>query len=136
MDMNAFNKPIIDEFRANAGVVTGQFTGVPILLLETTGAKTGARRLVPLAYLADGARYVIIASFAGAPANPPWFNNLVKNPLVTVEVGTEKFQARAEVCGEPARTELYARMAAKLPIFNDYAAKTARTIPVVALTRV
>jgi deazaflavin-dependent oxidoreductase (nitroreductase family) len=135
MDMNEFNKPIIEEFRAKGGKVGGQFEGAPMMLLTTTGAKSGATRVVPLVYLMDGARYVIIASFAGAPHNPPWFHNLVKNSTVTVEVGTEKFQARAEVLGEPARTNLFAKMASMMAVFNDYAKKTTRTIPVVALSR-
>ncbi len=135
MDMNEFNKPIIEEFRANAGKVGGQFAGAPMILITTIGAKSGQPRTVPLVYVMDGNRHCLIASFAGAPNNPPWFVNLAKNPMVEVEVGTEKFKARAEVLGEPARTELYAKMASMMPVFNDYKAKTTRTIPVVALNR-
>jgi deazaflavin-dependent oxidoreductase (nitroreductase family) len=135
MDMNEFNKPIIAEFRANAGKVGGQFAGAPMILITTVGAKSGQSRTVPLVYVMDGERHCLIASFAGAPSNPPWFTNLVKNPVVDVEVGTEKFKARAEVLGEPARTDVFAKMAAMMPVFNDYQAKTTRTIPVVALNR-
>lgn len=135
MDMNEFNKPIITEFRANAGKVGGQFAGAPMILITTVGAKSGQPRTVPLVYVMDGERHCLIASFAGAPSNPPWFTNLVKNPVVEVEVGTEKFKARAEVLAEPARTDLFEKMASMMPVFNDYKAKTTRTIPVVALNR-
>jgi len=135
MDLQAMNKAVVEEFRANGGKVGGNFEGAPLLLLTTKGARSGTPRLNPLAYVRDGERYVIIASFAGAPHNPPWFHNLVKHPDVEIEVGTERFRARAEVLGEPERTRLYAKMASVMPVFNEYAAKTSRTIPVVALTR-
>ncbi|MGD9602858.1 MAG: nitroreductase family deazaflavin-dependent oxidoreductase [Gammaproteobacteria bacterium] len=135
MDLQAMNKAVVEEFRANGGKVGGNFEGAPLLLLTTKGARSGTPRLNPLAYVRDGERYVIIASFAGAPHNPPWFHNLVKHPDVEVEVGAERFRARAEVLGEPDRTRLYAKMASVMPVFNDYAAKTTRTIPVIALAR-
>ena len=135
MDMQEFNNTIIAEFRANAGVVGGQFEKVPLLLLTTTGAKSGISRTIPLAYLADGDRQVIFASFAGAPKNPPWYNNLIANPNVGVEVGAQRFEARAEILEEPERTELYEKMAAAVPTFADYQNKTTRTIPVIALVR-
>lgn len=135
MDLQAFNRSIIEEFRANAGKVGGQFAGAPLLLLTTTGAKSGAKRVNPLAYLADGDRYVIIASYAGADSNPPWYHNLVAHPDVTVEVGAETFAARAEVVREPERTRLYGKMEAVMPAFTEYRQKTKRTIPVIALRR-
>jgi deazaflavin-dependent oxidoreductase (nitroreductase family) len=135
MDLAAFNRSIIEEFRANAGKVGGQFAGAPLLLLTTTGAKSGATRVNPLAYLADGDRYVIIASYAGADSNPPWYHNLVAHPVVTVEVGTETFEAHAEVLREPERTRLYGKMEAVMPAFTEYRQKTKRTIPVIALRR-
>lgn len=135
MDLQAMNKAVVEEFRANGGKVGGNFEGAPLLLLTTKGARSGTPRLNPLAYVRDGEHYVIIASFAGAPHNPPWFHNLVKHPDVEVEVGAERFRARAEVLGEPDRTRLYAKMASVMPVFNDYAAKTTRTIPVIALAR-
>ena len=135
MDMQEFNKSIIDEFRTNDGVVGGQFAGAPLLLLSTTGAKTGLPRVNPLAYLADGDRHIIIASYAGGPNNPPWYYNLLANPEVSVEVGSERFTARTEVLNEPERTELFARMVEKMPVFSEYQSKTTRVIPVVALTR-
>jgi deazaflavin-dependent oxidoreductase (nitroreductase family) len=135
MDIQELNKAIIAEFRANGGNVGGQFKGAPLLLLTTKGAKTGKTRVNPLAYVADGGRHVIIASYAGADSNPPWYHNLIANPVVEVEVGKERFKARAEVVGEPERTKLYAKMAQAMPVFADYAKKTTRTIPVIALTR-
>lgn len=135
MDMREFNKSIIDEFRANDGVVGGQFAGASLLLLSTTGAKSGVTRLNPLAYLAEGDRYIIIASFAGAPTNPPWYHNLLANPAVGVEVGSDRFDATAEVLAEPERTQLYAKMAQMMPAFAEYQSKTTRTIPVIALSR-
>ncbi len=133
--MQEFNKSIIDEFRTNDGVVGGQFAGAPLLLLSTTGAKTGLPRVNPLAYLADGDRHIVIASYAGGPNNPPWYYNLLANPEVSVEVGNERFTARTEVLDEPERTELFAKMVETMPVFSDYQSKTTRVIPVVALTR-
>lgn len=135
MDIQELNKAIIAEFRANGGNVGGQFKGAPLLLLTTKGAKTGKTRVNPLAYVADGGRHVIIASYAGADSNPPWYHNLIANPVVEVEVGKERFKARAEVVGEPERTTLYTKMAQAMPVFTDYAKKTTRKIPVIALTR-
>lgn len=133
---NDRNKAIIAEFRANGGKVGGPFEGKPLLLLHTVGAKSKEPRINPAAYITDGERLVIIASKAGAPTNPGWYYNLVANPLVTVEVGTEQFQVRATVAAEPERTRLYNKMAADRPAFADYERKTTRRIPVVILTRV
>ena len=136
MGMQEFNQAIIDEFRANDGAVGGQFAGAPLLLLTSTGAKSGQSRVNPLAYLADGDRHIIFASFAGAPKNPPWYFNLLANPEVTVEVGGDAFTAKASVVGEPERTQLYDKMANAMPTFAEYRDKTTRVIPVVALSRV
>jgi deazaflavin-dependent oxidoreductase (nitroreductase family) len=133
--MQDFNKKIIDEFRANQGKVGGQFNGMPLLLLTTKGAKSGVSRTNPLAYLRDGDRYVIIASYAGAPKNPPWYHNLVANPNVRVEVGGQSFDARAEVVKEPERSALYQKVEAAMPVFSEYKRKTQRSIPVIALRR-
>jgi len=130
-----FNAKIIEEFRANAGRVGGQFASVPMLLLHTRGARSGQPRVNPLAYLADDDRLVIVASYAGGPSNPPWYHNLLANPEVEVEVGREKFRALATVAREPERTELYAKMAAAMPAFAQYQSKTNRVIPVITLTR-
>lgn len=134
MGMSDFNRSIIEEFRANKGKVGGPFEGATLLILTTRGARTGKTLENPLVCIRDGERYIIIASYAGAPNNPSWFYNLKAHPVVTVEVGIEKFEARAEVLAEPERGMLYARMADVMPAFNDYQAKTSRTIPVIALT--
>ena|SRR6266702_8832768 len=130
------NKPIIDEFRANAGKVGGPFEGKTLLLLHTKGAKSGQERIKPTAYVRDGDRYVVIASKGGAPTNPAWYYNLVANPLVTLEVGTEKFQVHAKVAEEPERTRLYNKMVEMMPGFDEYRKKTTRVIPVIVLTPV
>src|SRR5512133_2477959 len=131
-----WNKQIIDEFRANAGKVGGNFAGRTLLLLHTIGAKSGEERINPTAYVKDGDRYVVIASKGGAPTNPDWYYNLLANPLVTMEVGTEKIKARAEVASEPERTRLYEKMVEMMPGFADYRQKTTRQIPVITLTPV
>lgn len=131
---NEWNRKIIEEFRANEGKVGGQFANTPLLLLHTTGAKSGQPRVNPVAYLNDGERYVVIASKGGAPTNPDWYYNIVANPQVEVEVGTEQLSARATVAEEPERTQLYEKMAAKNPGFAEYQRKTTRVIPVIILT--
>jgi deazaflavin-dependent oxidoreductase (nitroreductase family) len=134
-DMNDWNASVIEEFRANAGQVGGQLAGMPVLLLHTIGVKSGKPRINPVAYLPDGDRVVIFASYAGSPTNPDWYRNLVANPDVTVELGDEMFPATASVVTGSKRDELYAEQAAKLPQFAEYEQKTTRKIPVVALTR-
>ena len=93
-DINDFNRGLIEEFRANDGKVSGDFAGSPLLLLTTTGAKSGQERVNPVVYTTDGDRTIVIASKGGAPTNPDWFHNLVANPEVTVEVPGETFSAR------------------------------------------
>jgi len=133
--MSDMNKRIIEEFRANEGKVGGFFENITLLLLHTVGAKSGEQRLNPTAYINDGERLVIAASKGGADTNPDWYYNLVANPDVTVEVGTEKFPARAEITPEPERTELYGKLKSIYPGFGDYETKTTRVIPVVTITR-
>jgi deazaflavin-dependent oxidoreductase (nitroreductase family) len=133
---NDWNKKIIEEFRTNDGKVGGMFEGMPLLLLHTVGAKSQQPRINPVAYMTDGDRYVVFASKGGAPTNPDWYHNLVARPLVSVEVGTKQFQARATVAAEPERTRLYDQMAATRPNFAEYQQKTTRSIPVVILTRI
>ena len=134
--VNERNLTIIDEFRANEGRVGGRFEGKALLLLHTKGAKSQQERVNPLAYVKDGNRYVVIASKGGAPTHPDWYYNILANPLVTVEVGREKFQAHAVVSQEPERTRLYDQMVAVMPGFDDYRRKTKRVIPVIVLTPV
>jgi len=134
--MDQLNQAVISEFRANQGKVGGQMEGMPILLLTMTGAKSRRTLTRPLCYSRDGERLVIIASYGGAPRNPPWYHNLVANPLVTVEVGTDKFKARAAQTSGPERQRLFDAQARLMPFFNDYQQKTKRQIPVLTLTRV
>ncbi|MFN8440552.1 MAG: nitroreductase family deazaflavin-dependent oxidoreductase [Caldilineaceae bacterium] len=135
-NVNDWNQAIIAEFRANGGKVGGQFADATLLLLHTTGAKSGQPRINPVVYTTDGDRLVVIASKAGAPTNPDWYHNIVANPLVTVEVGTEQFQAHATVAAEPERTRLFEQMAAQRPGFAEYQRNTTRVIPVIVLTRI
>ena len=130
---NNWNDQIIKEFRANGGKVGGYFAGQPLLLLHTTGAKTGQERVNPVAYIREGEDLVIIASKSGAPTNPDWYHNLLANPQVSVEVGTETFQAKATVTAEPERSRLYKQMVAVMPGFGEYETKTTRKIPAVRL---
>src|ERR687894_782127 len=129
-ERKTFNQQIIEEFRANDGKVGGQFEGAPMLLLTTTGAKTGRRLTSPLVYGKDGERLLIFASKAGAPTNPAWYHNLVANPTVTLEVGTETFEARATVVTGEERDRLYAEQAKRMPGFATYQQNTPRVIPV------
>ena len=134
-DPNDWNKQIIEEFRANDGKVGGHFEHLTLLLLHTTGAKSGLPRLNPLAYVKDGERYIIMASKAGAPDNPDWYYNLVANPQVSVEVGTEKFEALARVAEGSERQALFENMSTKYPQFAEYQRNTTRVIPVITLKR-
>ncbi len=134
-NINEQNKAIIEVFRANGGKVGGYFANASLLLLHTNGAKSGLPRINPAVYFADGKRFVIIASKGGAPTNPDWYYNIVANSEVSVEVGTEQFQARATIAAEPERTKLFEQMATLNPGFAEYARKTTRIIPVIILTR-
>ncbi len=133
---NDQNQRIIDEFRANAGEVGGSFAGFTLLLLTTTGAKSGKQTVSPMACTEDGARLLVYASAAGRPNNPAWYHNVVANPLVTVEYGTERFSARATVITGAERDRLWAEQVARAPGFGDYQRNTARVIPIVALERI
>ncbi|MBM4258650.1 MAG: nitroreductase family deazaflavin-dependent oxidoreductase [Deltaproteobacteria bacterium] len=135
-ELHDFNQKVIAEFRANQGKVGGQMAGMPMLLLTTTGAKSGQSITKPLVYSKDGDRMVIIASFAGGPKNPPWYHNLIANPEATVEVGAERFQVKAVATTGAERQRLYDQQAAQMPIFKEYQQKTTRQIPVFVLTRI
>ena len=107
---------------------------MPVLLLTATGAKTGRKLTRPLVYTTDGDRIVVIASFAGAPTSPPWYFNLVANPIATVELGTESFEVQATETSGEERQRLFDQQAEQIPIFADYQKKTTRQIPVLVLT--
>ncbi|MCZ0727325.1 nitroreductase family deazaflavin-dependent oxidoreductase [Mycolicibacterium iranicum] len=138
MDKAAFdemNRTVIDEFRANGGKAGGIFEGKPLVLLHHIGAKSGTERIAPLVYLPDNGRVYIFASKGGADTNPDWYHNLVANPEVTVEIGTETYTATARVLEGAERDEVYARQVDAEPQFGEYQAKTERVIPVVELVR-
>jgi deazaflavin-dependent oxidoreductase (nitroreductase family) len=134
--VNDFNRSVIDEFRANDGKVTGAFEGAPLLLLTTTGAKSGREHTTPVVYLRDGGRLLVFGSKGGAPTHPAWYHNLVANPEVTVELPGERFVARAVVTEGAERDRLFDQQKSVMPGFADYERKTTRTIPVVALERI
>jgi len=133
--MSNWNKQIIEEFRANDGKVGGHFANTTLLLLHTAGAKSGKEHVNPLVTFEDDGRLVIVASKGGAPSHPDWYYNILANPMVEVEYGTEKFKARASVTEEPERTELYERMENELASFKEYKKKAGRVIPVLTLSR-
>jgi deazaflavin-dependent oxidoreductase (nitroreductase family) len=131
--MSDFNARIIDEFRANAGKVGGPFEGAPMLLLHTTGARSGDERVHPLVYRSEGEDLVVFGSKGGAPTHPAWFHNLVANPDATVEVGTRTLPVRARVAGGDERERIWSAQKADMPGFADYERTTDRTIPVIVL---
>lgn len=131
--MNDWNTKIIEEFRANGGQVGGQFEGAPLLLLHTFGAKSGQERVNPVMYQPDGDRLVVFASKGGAPTSPDWFHNVVANPEVTAEVGTETVRLTARAAEGEERERLWTKQKADWPGFAEYESKTTRQIPVVIL---
>ncbi len=131
-----WNQDMIDEFRANAGKVGGMWEGRPLLLLTTTGAKSGRHHTTPLMYNTDGDRLLVFATKGGSPTHPSWYHNLVANPRVTVEKGAETFEANAVPITGEARDRFYNMHAEQYPQFAEYERKTTRKIPVVALERV
>ena len=133
--LNDWNANVIAEFRANEGRVGGNFEGAPVLLLHTIGKRSGLDRVNPMMYLElDGAIYVF-ASNAGAPTHPDWYLNLVANPDVNVEVGTETYSVTAETVSPSERDRIYALQVERYPGFGEYEQKTTRVIPVVKLVR-
>jgi len=149
--IDQLNQAVIKEFRANQGKVVGlmeetpdlqalasklDILGQPLLLLTMAGAKTGRTLVRPVCYSRDGHRLVIIASRGGDPRNPPWYYNLVANPVVIVEVGTEKFKAKATQVYGAERDRLFAEAAKRMPLFSEYQNKTERQIPLLILTRI
>jgi len=132
---HAWNKTIVDEFRANGGKVGGQFEGATLLLLHTTGAKSGQPRMAPLAYLTIDGRTIIVGSKAGLPTNPDWVHNLRANPRAHIEVGTEAYDVTARELPPEERAELFEKVTAVAPAFAEYQAKTSRVIPLFELER-
>ena len=129
-----FNAQIIEEFRANQGVVGGPFEGATLLLLHHVGARSGKDRINPLVYNRDGDRYVVFASKAGAPTNPDWYHNLKARPNVTIEVGTNTIEVAASEASGDERERLFSAQVERSPQFGEYQSKTDRVIPVIVLT--
>lgn len=134
-DLNEFNAAIVEEFRANDGVVGGPFEGGTLLLLHTTGAKSGQPRLSPLAYLTIDGKMLIVGSFAGAPKDPAWVHNLRAKPQAHIEVGTDAYDVDVRELPAEERDELYAEIVSVAPGFGEYQSKTSRVIPLFELTR-
>ncbi len=132
-DMNEWNRRTIEDFRANKGEVGGMWEGRPLLLLTTTGAKTGQRRTNPVMYMHEGDHLYIFASKGGAPTNPDWYHNMLAHPDVTVELGNETFNAIAKPVTGKERDTIYAKWAEMYPQFREYQEKTTRKIPVIEL---
>jgi deazaflavin-dependent oxidoreductase (nitroreductase family) len=130
-DMQAHNRQLIEEFRANGGSLGDR----PLLLLTTTGAHSGRPHTVPVMYVPDGDRLLVIASNAGAPNHPDWYRNLAADPRVTVEVAGERYEATAVATAGEERERLWARIVEQYPFFGDHQAQVERTIPVVSMTR-
>ncbi|HEX2286343.1 MAG TPA: nitroreductase family deazaflavin-dependent oxidoreductase [Mycobacterium sp.] len=134
-DLKAFNSSIVDEFRANGGKVGGPFEGATLLLLTTTGAKSGQPRLAPLAYLTIDGKMIIIGSYAGADIDPAWVHNLRANPRAHVEVGTDAYDVIARELPPGERDEVWSKVTALATGFADYQAKTSRVIPLFELQK-
>ena len=134
-DMNAFNRQVIDEFRANEGRVGGPFQGAPMVLLHTTGARSGQERITPLVYRPVNGDIAVFGSKGGAPEHPAWYLNLLAKPEVTVEVGTETYPVVARVAEGDERQRIWDEQARVMPGFAEYQEKTTRVIPVVILER-
>ena len=130
------NRAVIEQFRANAGQVGGIWQDRPLVLLTTTGAKSGRQHTTPLMSHREGDRVFVFASMGGAPRSPAWYHNLVATPTVTLEVGAERYAARATVLEGAERDRVYAEQAKNFPQFGEYQTRTTRKIPVVALERV
>ena len=134
-NQNEYNRKLIEDFRASRGVSDDPFAGRPLLLLTTTGARSGQRRTTPLMYVADHDRLLVIASNAGAPAHPDWYRNLLAHPEATVEVGADTYDVRAVVLEGAERQQLWDTIVASYPFFTEHQAKITREIPVIALER-
>ncbi len=132
-EVEDFNSKIIEEFRANGGKVGGGFDGAPLLLLHTTGAKSGRERVNPVMYQAVGDSYAVFASKGGAPVNPDWFHNLLANPRVRAEIGTQTVELTARVADGETRDRIWSAQKSAYQGFADYERKTSRQIPVVIL---
>lgn len=130
-----YNRQVIEEFRANGGKVGGPWERTPLLVLTTTGAKSGVHRMTPMAYMPEGDRFIVFASAGGAPTHPGWYHNLLAHPEVTVEVGAEIFDAIASVTAGSERAQLWAKGVRMYPSLAEHQAKTPRQTPVIVISR-
>ena len=135
MDQGGYNQQLIAEFRAAREQGSGAFAARPLLLLTTTGAKSGRQHTTPIMYVRDGERLIVIASNAGAPRHPAWYHNLRAHPDVTVEVGAETYPATAVPLQGAERQRLWEAIVTAHPFFAEHQAKVTREIPLVALER-
>ena len=135
MDYEAFTRNLKDEIRTKGGPTSGPMAGRPLMVLTTTGAKTGEPREAVVTYTRDGDNYVIAASMSGAPTNPQWYFNIKANPEVTVEAGGEKFTAHATVTSGDERNRLWKQHSDERTEFQEYPKKTDRVIPMITLER-
>ena len=133
--LDAFNRGVVEEFRANAGRVGGPFEGATLVLLHTVGAKSGRPRLSPLAYLEIDGKVLIVGSYAGAPTHPAWVHNLRAEPRAHIEIGTDAYDVIARELPDDERDATYPKIVAVAPVFADYQAKTSRAIPLFELVR-
>jgi deazaflavin-dependent oxidoreductase (nitroreductase family) len=133
--VSAFNKNIIEEFRANGGKVSGQFAGADLLLLTTTGAMSGQQRLAPLAFFTIDGKLIIIGSKAGADTNPDWVHNLRANPRAHIEVGVDAYDVTSRELSPAERDEIFDKVVAAAPGFGEYQSKTSRVIPLFELQK-
>lgn len=133
--LDDFNRGVVEEFRANGGKVGGPFEGGDLLLLHTTGAKSGQPRLSPLAYLTVDGKMLIVGSYAGAPKDPAWVHNLRANPRAHIEVGTEAYDVAVRELPDDERDATYPKISAVAPVFAEYQSKTTRAIPLFELSR-
>lgn len=134
-DMNDWDRQIIEKFRASGGNVGGQFADAPLLLLTTKGAKSGKLHTRPLVYLSEGGNIYVFAGNRGAPTNPGWYHNLIANPDVTVELSSEKFEARAIVVDSAERDRLGEIQVQKIPALAELNEKMTRSVPAILLER-
>ena len=132
-DNDDWNAGVVKEFRANGGVVGGNFEGMPLLILHTTGATSGKASVQPLLYQAVGDSFAIFASRGGAPKHPGWYHNLVAHPAVSIEVGSDAFAVTTRMAQDGERDEIWRQQKAAFTFFADYEKKTSRTIPVIVL---
>ena len=135
-DEKAFHARRVAEYRANGGKLNPPLDDAPVLILTTTGTRSGRPRSTPLTYSTDGDHLIIVAAKGGAPTNPDWYHNLVAHPEVTVEVGPETFRARATVSTEPERARLFNQHTAARPNFLEFQNRTTRQLPVIVLERI